>query len=106
MICAEFYTTPEGSLLGFSISGHSGWGKDGSDIVCAAVSSAAFLVANTLTDILNVGAEVSARDGEMEVRIAEKDAGRCRDLLAGFKLHMVGLEEEYPRNINVSYTEV
>lgn len=106
MIRAEFYTAPEGCLLGFSISGHSGWGNEGSDIVCAAVSSAAFLIANTLTDVLNIEADVSAGDGKMEVRISPKDAGRCRDLLAGLKLHMIGLEEEYPRNIHVSYTEV
>ena len=44
----------EKGLCGFEISGHSS--KDGADevgkIVCAAVSSAAYLAANTVTDII------------------------------------------------------
>lgn len=106
MICASFLTTASGELLGFNISGHSGQSEEGSDIICAAVSSAAYLTANTITDILKAEANVEANDGEMFVRVSKKDAQSCRTVLAGFKLHMIGLEEQYPENINVSYMEV
>ena len=106
MIRISFLTVPSGELLGFSISGHSGAGELGSDIVCAAVSSAAYMTANTATEILKADAEVSVSDGKMEICVAVKDAPSCRSLFAGFKLHMLGLEEQYPQNIHVSYTEV
>ncbi len=106
MICANFLTTASGELLGFNISGHSGQGNEGNDIICAAVSSAAYMTANTITDVLKADADVEASDGEMFVRVSKKDAISCRAVLAGFKLHMIGLEEQYPQNINVSYMEV
>ena len=93
-------------MLGFSIKGHSGQGYAGNDILCAAVSSAAFLVANTVTDVLHLPAQISVKDGLMELVVEQKDARRCRDLFAGFKLHLLGLEEEYPKNMKVSTTEV
>ena len=107
MIQVSFLTVPSGELLGFSISGHSGAGTAGNDIVCAAVSSAAYLVVNTVTEILRAEAEVSVSDdGKMRICVASKDAPICRSLFAGFKLHMLGLEEQYPTNIHVSYAEV
>jgi hypothetical protein len=51
-------------------------------------------------------AEATVRDGEMSLRIGQKDAALCRSLLKGLKLHLIALEEQYPDNINVSYTEV
>lgn len=104
MICAEFYTQPGGELVGFRISGHNG--TAGEDIICAAVSSAAYLTANTITDVIKADAKVDTEDGYMLVRVSSKEAKDCRNVFAGFKLHMLGLEEQYPQNINVSYTEV
>ncbi|WP_050698086.1 MULTISPECIES: ribosomal-processing cysteine protease Prp [Eubacteriales] len=106
MICAEFLTKPKGDLVGFRISGHSGCGDEGTDIICAAVSSVAYMTANTITEILRVDAEVHAEEGYMLVRVPAELAKDCRTLFAGFKLHMLGLEEQYPENINVSYVEV
>ena len=106
MIKAEFFTTASGELLGFSMKGHSGSAQAGYDIVCAAVSSAAYMTVNTVTDVLNVDARVVVDDGFLRIWVQEKDARSCRSIFAGFKLHMLGLEEQYPNNIEVSYTEV
>ena len=51
-------------------------------------------------------AQVSVHDSHMAVQIAHRDALICRDILAGFKLHLLGLEEQYPENIRVNYLEV
>ena len=106
MICVDFLQKSSGQLVGFRISGHSGFASAGTDIVCAAVSSAAYMAVNTVTDILKAEAQVWADDGEMYLRIASKDISSCRVLLEGLKLHLIGLEEQYPKAINVSYTEV
>lgn len=86
--------------------GHSGSAASGEDIVCAAVSSAAYLTANTITEILHADASVFVDDGEMALRLPKKSVSQCGDLLAGLKLHLLSLEEQYPENIHVNYTEV
>ena len=73
----------------------------------ASVSSAAYMTANTITEILRLNAAVMVdEEGEMLVRLQERDQKAGRDILSGFKLHMLALEEQYPRNIHVNYTEV
>ncbi|NBK78245.1 ribosomal-processing cysteine protease Prp [bacterium D16-76] len=107
MIRVDFYTLPEGGLLGFQMEGHAGMGEAGEDIVCAAVSSAAYLTVNTITDVLAVTPlQLRAREGEMALRIGQRDEPACRVTLAGLKLHLLGLEEQYPESIRVSYMEM
>lgn len=58
MTKVNLLTLASGDLIGFRISGHSGFAESGSDIVCASISSAAYMAANTITDIINISAEV------------------------------------------------
>ena len=95
MIAADFMTDPGGLLLGFRLSGHSGSAAQGEDIICAAVSSAAYMAANTVSGVIHA-----------QARVDERAAPRCQDVLEGLKLHLLGLEEQYPKNIKVSYVEV
>lgn len=107
MINVNIETLPSGEIIGFDISGHSGYADNGSDIVCAAVSSVAYMVANTLTDVMNVKVDLYVnQDGLMRLKIEDRDLVRCRELLQGFKLHIILLEEQYPKNIKVDYLEV
>ena len=106
MIRVDFFTAKDGGLNGFQIKGHSGSAASGEDIVCAAVSSAAYLTANTITEILHAAASVFVDDGEMALRLPKKSVSQCGDLLEGLKLHLLSLEEQYPENIHVNYTEV
>ena len=107
MIYADFLVLRGGRTVGFSLSGHAEAGEPGQDIVCAAVSSAAYLIANTITEVLHVPAEVSEDDGEMRLLIREeKYLSLCRNCFEGFRLHMTALEEQYPDNISVNYLVV
>ena len=106
MVRAVFYTADNGALLGFRVQGHSGYAESGRDIVCAAVSSAALMAANTVTEVLHVPAQASVKDGDLRFMVLPKDAQQCRDVFLGFKLHMLSLEEQYPAYISVNYTEV
>lgn len=106
MINAEFFINRDGGLLGFRITGHSNFADKGEDIICSAVSSAAYMTVNTVTDVLHVDGDIFVSDGDMILKISPEKEGLCRDILNGFKLHMTGLEEQYPKNINVNYSEV
>ena len=95
----------DGLLQGFTLDGHSGAGEAGTDIICAAVPSAAYLIANTLTEVMGCQASAADADGHMAVFVQDVDLVRCQDLLQGFRLHMEGLREQYPRNISVEIAE-
>ncbi len=103
MIRAEFFSRA-GEPAGFCIGGHSG--EAGSAVVCAAVSSAAYLAANTVTDVIGAKAGVSAAEGRMSCRIPPESAARCRDILLGLEAHLNGLKDQYPGEIEVIHTEV
>lgn len=95
-----------GEPVGFLLHGHAGAGNSGSDIVCAAVSSAALMTANTVTEVLGVPAEIAERDGYLSVAIPAAYQAQCAALLRGLVLHFTALADQYPKNIQVSFTEV
>lgn len=88
-------------IAGFEISGHSGAGVSGSDIVCAAISSAAYMTVNTITDVIHAQADVSVSDGKMKLLVAEEFTEQTQALLAGFMLHMKQLRKQRPNNIKI-----
>ena len=104
MTKATFYF--DGNVpYGFLISGHSGFAESGEDIVCASVSSVAYMVANTITEILKVNAEIKVNDGMMRLMVNKEQRHITKDILLGLKLHLEGLEEQYPEFIE-TLTEV
>ena len=106
MIIAEFFVNKDNNILGFHISGHSGMAESGSDIICAFVSSAAYMAANTITDVIHAKATAEDSDGDMFVSVDKKDVNLCQDILAGLKLHLINTEEQYPQYLQVNFTEV
>lgn len=104
MIKVEFFGTSPN--LGFCISGHSGYAEEGFDIICATVSSAAYMTANTITDVIGAAPELKVKDGYMYLKLRPDDAQRCSDILDGFVLHMLSLSEQYKQYITVTISEV
>lgn len=94
----------ENRITGFTVKGHSGTADRGSDIVCAAVSSAAYMTVNTLTEIVNAETQIDVKDGFLHCTVLNGDEG-ARVILEGFRLHMEQLCEEYPAAIKIT-TEV
>lgn len=91
----------EDLITGFCISGHSGFGNSGSDIVCAAVSSAAYMAANTVTDVLLLSAKERVKDAYLSFFLKKEDAKKASDVLNGFYLHVKSLSEDYDGYITV-----
>ena len=93
----------EENLYGFEISGHSS--RDCDDqmgkIVCAAVSSAAYMAANTVTDVIGDEAEVSVDEAKM-VFVCKKPSDATVKVLEGLRLHLIALSEDYSNNIKIS----
>lgn len=104
MIIVEFFKGSDGVTAGFCVKGHSGMSEAGTDIVCAAVSSAVYLTANTITDVLKLNPSVEVKDGFLRLIFKTKDqALKAQTVTDGLELHLKGLEEDYPKNVKVKY---
>ena len=108
MIKAKFLTLNSGEIIGFNITGHANYSEHGKDIVCSAVSSAVYMAANIITELLKVNAEIDINEkcGSMYVSVPYNEIGRCGLILEGLKMHLLMLEEAYSKHIKVSYMEV
>ncbi len=103
MISVTFYKNGNG-FSGFELKGHSDYAEEGYDIVCSAVSSAAYLTANNITDFFNIKADVTVSDGYMKLTSEKSD--NLNRLIDGFYQHMLSLQEQYKNDINVKISEV
>lgn len=102
MISAEFFLKEDNKFSGFRISGHSGYSDEGSDIVCASVSSAAMLTANLITDNFGINADVSADNNVLELKTYSiPDDSEAYRLINGLYAHLDYIGQEYGDYIKV-----
>lgn len=100
------FAQSKGEIFGFTLEGHSGVGFAGNDIVCAAVSSAAYMTVNTITEVLSLNPDVEVDDGFMAIKLSSAEFKKAQDILCGFRLHLTALSEQYQENITVIISEV
>ena len=101
------FTLQGRNIVAVRIDGHSGYAEEGSDIVCAGVSSAVMLVHALLCDVM--GMEISTRvemqTPLIELRIPQQlDPGiqqRVQDAMAALMVHLTALQEQYPDYLSV-----
>ncbi len=107
MIDAVFYRKHD-LLRGFSVSGHSGYSESGSDIVCAAVSSAVQLTCNTITDFFGSAAEAEVNGNEITLKLTDScGPDECTEqLLSALVDHLENISQEYKGTISITITEV
>ena len=87
-------------LYGFECKGHTGIAESGEDIVCSFISSACYMTANTVTEVMGIDADTAATDGYMRLEINQSPE-YAQDILKGLMLHLTELEKDYPNNIKV-----
>ena len=94
-------------ITGFDSIGHSGYAEEGSDIVCAAISSTISLVVATINDVLGLAASVKVRESDASISfrlpggLGQTAESTCQALLTGLMLYFTELHDEYPDNIEV-----
>ncbi len=102
MIRARFYGS-KGALSGFELSGHAGLAESGSDVACAAVSSAVQLTVNLLDEF---GCSPEVEVGDNIIRCKVKGEDKSSRFLFRLKQHLEAVLEEYPDTINITISEV
>ena len=104
MTRCEFFTADD-RINGFAISGHSGYGEEGSDIVCAAISAVVTMAEATINDVCGAKAKVRVREENASIRLTlpascdEEEAVQA--VLAGMMLTLIGMRDDYPDYIEV-----
>ncbi len=106
MTTVTFYS--EGSRhVAFEIKGHSGYAEEGSDIVCASVTTAACIAECAINDVLGLQASVKLdpRNAGLSLKLPGKLPPQkdeiCQTVLHAMMLVLTRLHEEYPDNITV-----
>lgn len=92
-------------IVGFQVKGHSGYAEAGTDIVCAAVTSAVRLTECAVNDVLGLEASVKVKGESISLKLpgslGDVNESACQALLAALMLYLAELHEEYPDNILV-----
>ena len=92
-------------IVGFSVSGHSGYSEAGTDIVCAAVSAVVTMAEATINDVLGAKAKVRVKNEDARITLTlpascdEEEAVQA--VLAGMMLTLAGMRDDYPDYIEV-----
>ena len=104
MTRCEFFTEDE-RITGFSVSGHSGYSEEGSDIVCAAISAIVTMAEATINEVCGAKAKVRVKDEQARITLTlptscdEEDAVQA--VLAGMMLTLCSMRDDYPDFIEV-----
>ena len=99
--------TDHDRIIGFRVQGHSGYAEEGSDIVCAAVSSTVTLVSAVVNDVLGLAASFKVNEEDTSVTfrlpggLSDEDDFACQSLLTGLVVYFTQLHDEHPDNIEV-----
>ena len=94
-------------ITGFHVSGHSGYGEAGKDVVCAAVSAIVTMAETIVNDELHANAKVKIREKDSAPSVSltlpascdEEDA--IQSVLSGMMQTLLALQETYPDYIEV-----
>lgn len=100
MTTAKFLFSDD-TIVSFELSGHSGAGECGTDIVCSAVSSAVYMAANTIIEIMKTSPETVVRDGYLKLEMNLSDARKSKVITDGLYLHLSELQSQYPNNLKL-----
>ena len=92
-------------IVGFSISGHSGYSEAGTDIVCAAISAVVAMAECTINDVCGARAKVRVKDEQARITLTLpatcEEEESIQAVLAGMMVYLCNLRDEYSDYIEV-----
>lgn len=86
------------SICSFTVKGHSGYGEECYDIVCASVSAVVWDTINGLLEVVGIPANYEMQDGYVACDIPDlspKQRKQADVLLESMVLFLKSLEEQY-----------
>ncbi len=109
MIKVRIVRNQEGFIREFDITGHAGYAKSGSDIVCAAVSAIAYTAVGALEELAGIRG-FSEEDGHMRCVMPEGVPGSkqeiARVILETMAIGLKQVQYSYKKYVTVLDEEV
>ncbi|MEG2353694.1 MAG: ribosomal-processing cysteine protease Prp [Clostridium sp.] len=96
-------------IVSFNIDGHSGYGEEGSDIICAAISAISLTIVNGIQVIQKMRIKPTVKDGFLSLDItnlSDKEINDCQILMETMLLGFKSVEIEYDEYVIVKEEEV
>lgn len=94
----------DGRVVRFQVSGHSGHGRAGEDIVCAAVSALVLNAINSCEHLLQVQLDTVDDDDVLTCRVpASAHAEEVQLLLRSMLFGIEQTAESYPKHVLLGY---
>ena len=108
MIKAIFYLNQDAKYIGFDIKGHAGYAESGKDIICAAVSTLAITIVNSIETNTDVQFEEDMdENGSISFKITSNYDDKAQLLLSTLALGLDDLSKTYGKKyLKVHYKEV
>lgn len=92
----------DGMCSGFDAVGHAGYGPEGYDIVCAAVSALTQGTISAIKELSSSESEMSCQSGNLRLRVRSPDKA-AMILLAGLETALQDLQAEYGAYLTVCH---
>lgn len=96
------FKNKDGECQGFDAIGHAGYGPEGHDIVCAAVSALTQGTVSAINDLSSAEITVECQKGKLRVQIRSPD-NIVLILLAGLEIALQDLQIEYGNYVEVCH---
>lgn len=110
MIKIVIFKAQKGKIIGFKISGHSGYGTHGNDIVCSAVSALGQTALLGLLKVAEVEVDYKVDEGYLTCSITDFKSDRksilCEGILETMYEGFKNIEESYKKHIDIVEEEV
>ncbi len=105
MTTVQFFKS-NGQWIGYHASGHSGYGVEGEDIVCASISTALQMVATGLKDVkkLRPKVKISNDQAEMDCQLVAS-VEQAQDMLEMLYITILDLAKQYPKYLKLEVIE-
>ncbi len=103
-----FYQRGDGTFQGFDSRDHAGYGEEGQDLVCAAVSALVINFVNSLDELTEdqYQIEVNQETAEINVVFTEELSLEGSLLLRSLILGLTSIEKEQEQYLDVIFKEV
>ena len=106
----DIFRDKSGNIAVIECSGHSGYAEEGSDIVCASVTSVIYSALNGIENILHIPFGYETGDGYLRAvmpdDLDDTQIKHISILLESMYQFLIQLSEQYPDNVSVSELEV
>lgn len=99
MIKFKSYRSENDKLMRITVQGHAGYGEEGTDIVCAAVSTAVWMAFRGIEEQNLAEVRTVEEEALIDCSVSEERSEAADAILNSLILTVYELAKQYPKNI-------